>query len=139
MPRQISNLAKELAMSDRGQHLLILTGRRRRRHYLILVKRREVWLNRRQFADLCRLVRARGSDLEYVRLAPVTVRRLRAAIDEQLGEGAGMSIVETGDGAEYRLTFAPSTIARDKSLASTRGLAEIAGLESLHEIHLTSI
>jgi len=41
----------------------------------------------------------------FVELNPVTVFRLRHAIDDAIGSGMGRALIETGTSNEYRLTI----------------------------------
>ena len=41
----------------------------------------------------------------FIQLCPVTVYRLRQAIDQAVGEGAGKTLIETGSSSEYRLNI----------------------------------
>ena len=81
---------------------LIITGERLRRRHLVLIDGASVWLPAGLFAVLCRLVCYRcatrtgfvvESPLQIYRLRQV-MRAVRADLD---------SIIQTGDGQEYRI------------------------------------
>jgi hypothetical protein len=95
---------------------LVLTGERRDGHVLVRVGDQPLWLS---YGHLCRLVRlviAQGltpsgfvADPDV--LYPQGVCRLRKAIDEAVGPGAGGALIETGVGREYRLAVPAREVA----------------------------
>jgi hypothetical protein len=89
---------------------LTLTGGRRNRLLLVRVHDKPLWVSYGHFYRLVRLIIARGrtqggfvADPDV--LYPEAVCRLRRAIDEAVGPGAGNGLIETGLGCEYRLSL----------------------------------
>jgi hypothetical protein len=83
---------------------------------LVLVHGKPVWVSYGNFCGLVRLVLARGQtqsgfvadpDLLY----PVAVCRLRRALDEAVGPGAGDTLIERGLKGEYRLSIPVTCVA----------------------------
>jgi len=67
-----------------------------------------------QFSTLIDLIVARGTSpsgfvtaasLEVLEISPVTISRLRNALDQAIGSGTGRELVETGCAEEYRLAI----------------------------------
>lgn len=104
---------------------LILTGERMRKRYLAIVDLRVVWLPGTLFGALCRLVLARHrTRTGFARESPLTAHRLRELLDSEEDRRAGRSIIETGDGHEYRLALEPRHLRVHATFADcpTRGL-----------------
>jgi hypothetical protein len=89
---------------DLVQPVLVFTGNRHNDHYEVVVLGKSVELPRACLRALIELVLARAAKGQgFVRLNPVTIFRLRRAIDLTLGAGVGKSLIETGAADEYRL------------------------------------
>jgi hypothetical protein len=89
-----------------GRPILAFTGERRKAHFQVLVHGESVELSRVALNLLIDLVIARATAaMGYLRFRPVSVCRLRQAIDDALGVGAGGELIETGGTQEYRLTI----------------------------------
>jgi hypothetical protein len=86
---------------------ITFTGNRHNDTYEVILRSEVVELPRACLKALIGLVLARArSGQGFIQLNPVTVFRLRRAIDKAIGAGAGRSLIETGASEEYRLTFA---------------------------------
>jgi hypothetical protein len=108
MTRHRSASARARAKPDNAkvalQPIITFTGNRRNDHYEVLVHGQVVESRLACLKALIALVLAHaGSGRGFVRLNPVTVCRLRRAIDDVIGAGAGMILIETGISDEYRL------------------------------------
>jgi len=90
---------------------IVFTGDRRNDRFRILVKGKAVELCRVGLNILIDLVIARAdSRTGFLRACPVSVCRLRQALDESLGPGGGKGLIETGGAKEYRLTILPQQL-----------------------------
>lgn len=104
---------------------LILTACYRRSKILTFVRGQPVYLSFGLFSLLLDLVEGHGrSPFRYVSeratTYPMAVSRLRKAFDDAAGRGVGTTLIETGMGAEYRLS--PSaTIGVDRQCAIDDG------------------
>jgi hypothetical protein len=83
---------------------------------LVLIQGKPMWVSYGTFCGLVRLVLARGQteggfvadpDLLY----PVAVFRLRRALDQAVGPGAGDTLIERGLKGEYRLSIPVTRVA----------------------------
>lgn len=100
----------------RSEPKLLLTGERHDKHFCIHVNDQPVELSYSVYSALLRLVTAREeSGPGFVLIDPVTIRRLRQALDEALEPGAGKRLVQTGCATEYRLTIPIMQITVDAS------------------------
>jgi hypothetical protein len=91
---------------------IILTGSRRDDHFRIDVGDDAVFLPCASFSTLIDLIYARiTSESGFIHVPRGTIHRLRKAIDECVGPGAGKQLIETGCVQEYRLTIAKAKIA----------------------------
>jgi hypothetical protein len=112
---------------------LLLTGERARRRHLVKLDARDVWLPSGLFAALCRLAHARCTTITgFAPEAPLTIFRLRAQFAADVRPEAS-SLIETGDGEEYRLNIDRACIAVEPSIAElpTRGLISTDVRQSL--------
>jgi hypothetical protein len=119
---------------------LVLTGERRDGHVLVRVRDQPLWLSYGHLCRLIRLVLARGlTPSGYVAdpdvLYPQGVCRLRKAIDEAVGPGAGGAFIETGVGCEYRLAVPAREVALGPAFPelSRLGLVTAEELAKLQE------
>ena len=97
---------------------ILLTGERARRRHLVVVEAREVWLPATLFAALCSLAHARcASRTGFAPASPVTICRLRTLLDDPEDHRGGQSLIETGDGKEYRLAIDPGELSVDAGFA----------------------
>jgi hypothetical protein len=90
---------------------MTLTGQRDDDHYRIELAGQPVLLPCASFCALIDLVRAAVTTATG--LPPIsrfTIRRLRKALDAQIGPGVGLQLIHTGGGEEYRLVISKSRI-----------------------------
>ena len=136
MGRRIGSLGN-VRHSTRGnpRPAIVLTANRRRGRLLVLVSGEPVWLSGVVFSTLCELVSARlTTSMGYVSAPPMTVCRLRQSISSALEHPCdAKELIETGIGAEYRLTPDPSQIALDDSFWE-RPVPNVIGEEVLKEL-----
>ncbi len=86
--------------------IIIFTGERHDNHYEVLVHGKKVYLSYTTLNALIVLVIARaGAQPGFLSANPVTINRLRQAMDRAVAPGTGKRLIETGSGCEYRLTF----------------------------------
>ena len=91
---------------------ILLTGSRRDDHFRIDVGDDTVFLPCASFSTLIDLIYARiTSESGFIHMPRGTIHRLRNALDECVGPGAGKQLIETGCVQEYRLTIAKARIA----------------------------
>jgi hypothetical protein len=106
---------------------IILTGSRRDDRFRIDVGDEAVFLPCASFITLIDLIYARIiSESGFVRVPRATIHRLRKAIDQRVGVGAGKQLIETGCVQEYRLTIAKAKIA--ERVGVTRCFFELVDL-----------
>jgi hypothetical protein len=106
---------------------IILTGSRRDDHFRIDVGDDAVFLPCASFNTLIDLVCARiTSESGFVHVPRATIHRLRKAIDQWVGAGAGKQLIETGCVQEYRLAIAKAKIA--ERVGVTRCFFELTAL-----------
>jgi hypothetical protein len=97
---------------------LVLTGDRLRRRHLIRLDGRAVWLPGSLFTALCRLVVARHTtQTGFIVESPLTIFRLRTLVDSDAAKRKDTSIIDTGDGHEYRLAIDPALVDAEPSFA----------------------
>jgi hypothetical protein len=97
---------------------LVLTGERRARRHLAILDDRPVWLPGGLFTTLCRLVRARCTlQTGFVVESPLTIFRLRRLLEMGEVPRNEPSIIETGDGNEYRLAIDSISVDIEPSFA----------------------
>lgn len=85
---------------------ITFTGKRSHNHYCVQIEGREVTLTPATLNCLIELVLARGeTETGFLQLPALEVFRVRRALDEALGAGAGKNLIETGGGEEYCLTI----------------------------------
>jgi hypothetical protein len=90
---------------------ILLTGSRHDDHFRIDVGDDAVFLPCASFSTLIDLIYARiTSESGFIHVPRATIHRLRKAIDERIGPGAGKQLIETGCVQEYRLTIAKAKI-----------------------------
>jgi hypothetical protein len=102
---------------------LLLTGGRLNNRYIVGLAGRAVPLTYTYynvFTDLLdaqRDPKASGfaSSRVYPMINRVAICRVRRVIDETLGKGAGMELIQSGSGEEYKLNVPPDQIAIDPS------------------------
>jgi hypothetical protein len=91
---------------------ILLTGSRRDDHFRIDVGDEAVFLPCASFSTLIDLIYARiTSESGFIQVPRGTIHRLRKAIDECVGPGAGKQLIETGCVQEYRFTIPKAKIA----------------------------
>jgi hypothetical protein len=96
----------------------VLTGERHRRRHLAMIDGRAAWLPTTLFAALCRLAYARCTTCTgFVPESSITICRLRDLLDAADERHGGPSLIETGDGQEYRLTVNAGQMSIDPSFA----------------------
>lgn len=95
---------------------LVLTGERLNRRHLVKLDDREIWVPGGLFATLCTLVHARcTTQTGFVVESPLTIFRLRELLDGYRVKANGKSLIETGEGQEYRLALATTFIDVDQA------------------------
>jgi hypothetical protein len=103
-------------------------GDRHNDHFEVSLFGEKILLPCAPFRTFVDLVIARAeSETGFLRKNPVTIRRLRKAIDEAIKPGAGKTLIETGSGKEYRLTIAKETIGQEVHFEP--GFFELEGLK----------
>jgi len=114
---------------------LVLTGERLRGRHLVKLDGQAIWLPGGLFIALCELVRGRFStQTGFVVQSSLTIHRLRAALDGHAAQLDGTSLVETGDGQEYRLALDPELLSVEPTfgeLPSPTFISEASKLDLL--------
>lgn len=99
---------------------ILFTGERRDRHFLVKVNDKKVWLPIALFRLLLQLVAARATSYPgFVKAARLKIHRLRHAIDDAVGAGAGKRLVGSGDREEYYVTIPQARASADQCLDPT--------------------
>ena len=121
-----------LVLTPKEAAALVFTGSRRDDLYRIEVAGRAVWLPCASMGIVVDLVIA-GIQTEsgLIPCCKTAICRLRQALDEQLGAGAGQRWIETGGGQEYRLAIPKSKIG--EQVGVTACFFELVGLRMVSE------
>jgi hypothetical protein len=118
------------AQTDTGE--IRLSGERSAKHHGVHLSGQPVFLTECEFSALLTLLVACGEPGSgYVSLNPVTVCRLRATLDDAAGPGTGISLIQTGNGAEYRLALPRERPA--SWLLVEESFYELVGLKTVSE------
>jgi hypothetical protein len=92
-------------------HRLLLTGERHRGRHLVKLDARPIWLPGTLFIALCDLVRTRCTTATgFAVESSLNICRLRDLLDPAVKRHNGRSVIQTGDGQEYRLTLKPQRL-----------------------------
>jgi hypothetical protein len=98
---------------------LLLTRESRDSHCRIELDGQPLWLTESDFQTLCALVAAKtGGSSEFAHVERMRVSRLRHAIDEVAGSGAGLRLITSHRKQNYALTLPRSDIAIAPSFAA---------------------
>ena len=108
-------------MDDNSASALLLTGERRNRRFLVMIYGKPVWLSSTLFACLCELLLARERTTSgFVHMPPMTIYRLRKAINRALGIMSIDDLIQTGADQEYRLNLRIAEVTLDTSFVELR-------------------
>ncbi len=124
--------------SPQPEPVIVFTGDRDNDHIQIQLHGTLIRLGAALLEPLVELVLERAhSETGYLQLEPVTVYRLRRALDEVLGPGTGKSLIETGLAQEYRLTIPRAELAAKVAVAAS--FAELETLKVISKQQLTEL
>lgn len=116
--------------ADNADPMIVFTGNRGNDHYEVVVQGKVVELSLSCLKVMIELVIARrGTGTGFVRVNAVAICRLRRALDEAVGLGAGHAFVETGNAEEYRLAIPRHQI--KAKLAITSCFLELVKLKAV--------
>ncbi|MBI2804804.1 MAG: hypothetical protein HYX68_07455 [Planctomycetes bacterium] len=108
--------------------VILLTGERQDDHIRIDLDGATVWLAVTSLETLVELLVARiNLETGYLPVHPVTIHRLRRALDEVGGDAYGKRLIQTGAQAEYRLTIPRAELGERVGVTSC--FAELADLK----------
>jgi hypothetical protein len=111
----------------------LITGARVGDHFRVAVGKSAISLTFASIKALIDLTIARANGHSgFARMEKMTIRRLRAAVDKQLGDGVGKALIETGSGEEYRLAIPKSKLRARVRL--TACFFELAGIGVISEV-----
>jgi hypothetical protein len=117
---------------------ITFNGDRHNGHFEVRILGRTTLLPCALFRTLIDLVIARAeTETGFLPENPVTIRRLRQAIDQAVKPGTGKTLIETGSGEEYRLTIPKEEILQE--VAFERGFFELEGLKVITKLQADSI